>query len=56
MPKIARELHDDLGGNLTAIKLGLSAITNQLNQNQNNLKEHTLGYEAIVDKTFETVP
>jgi len=53
--KIARELHDDLGGNLTAIKLGLSAITNQLNQNQNNLKEHTLGLQAIVDKTFETV-
>jgi signal transduction histidine kinase len=53
--KIARELHDDLGGNLTAIKMGLSSITNQLNKDQNVLKEHSLGLEAIVDKTFETV-
>ncbi len=53
--KIAREIHDDLGGNLTAIKMGLSSITNQLNTDQNVLKEHTKGLEAIVDNTFETV-
>jgi signal transduction histidine kinase len=53
--KIAREIHDDLGGNLTAIKMGLSSITSQLNTDQNVLKEHTKVLESIVDNTFETV-
>jgi signal transduction histidine kinase len=53
--KIARELHDDLGGNLTAIKMGLSSITNQLQVDQRALKQHIMGLEAIVDNTFETV-
>ena len=53
--KIAREIHDDLGGNLTAIKMGLSSITSLLGADQNALREHTKHLEAIVDKTFETV-
>ena len=53
--KIAREIHDDLGGNLTAIKMGLSTITSQLGADQNTLREHTKSLEAIVDNTFETV-
>lgn len=53
--KIAREIHDDLGGNLTAIKMGLSSITSMLAADQNTLREHTKRLETIVDKTFETV-
>lgn len=53
--KIAREIHDDLGGNLTAIKMGLSTITSLLGVDQNALREHTQHLEAIVDNTFETV-
>ena len=53
--KIAREIHDDLGGNLTAIKMGLTSITSQLKEDQKNLKEKTKILESIVDNTFETV-
>ncbi|MGB7815716.1 MAG: histidine kinase [Methylotenera sp.] len=53
--KIAREIHDDLGGNLTAIKMGLSSIASLFGADQNALREHTMSLAAIVDKTFETV-
>ncbi len=53
--KIAREIHDDLGGNLTAIKIGLGSIINRINSGQNVSMELAQGLEAIVDSTFETV-
>jgi two-component system, NarL family, sensor histidine kinase UhpB len=52
---IAREIHDDLGGNLTAIKMGLSSIVNKLSKGQSVTIEQAQGLEAILDSTFESV-
>ncbi|MDD2833839.1 MAG: histidine kinase [Methylotenera sp.] len=53
--RIAREIHDDLGGNLTAIKIGLSSIIRRIANGQPVTKEQALNLEGIVDNTFETV-
>jgi len=53
--RISREIHDDLGGNLTAIKIGLSSIINQLGTGQKILVEQARNLESIVDNTFEAV-
>lgn len=53
--RIAREIHDDLGGNLTAIKIGLSSIINRLKAGQEISLDHAQGLEAIVDSTFDAV-
>ena len=52
---IAREIHDDLGGNLTAIKMGLSSIINKLAKGQTVTIEQAQGLESILDSTFEAV-
>lgn len=52
---IAREIHDDLGGNLTAIKMGLSSIINKLTKGQSVTIEQAQGLDAILDSTFEAV-
>ncbi|MDI1299494.1 PAS domain-containing sensor histidine kinase [Methylotenera sp.] len=52
---IAREIHDDLGGNLTAIKMGLSSIINKLSKGQEVTIEQAQGLESILDSTFEAV-
>lgn len=51
--RIAREIHDDLGGNLTAIKMGLSSLCNALPKDQHTLIEKAKHLETIVDKTFD---
>lgn len=51
--RIAREIHDDLGGNLTAIKIGLAAITKRLDPNQTLLLAKAKQLEDIVDQTVE---
>jgi two-component system, NarL family, sensor histidine kinase UhpB len=53
--RIAREIHDDLGGNLTAIKIGLSSIINRLKAGQPISLDHAQGLETIVDSTFEAI-
>jgi len=53
--RISREIHDDLGGNLTAIKIGLSSIINQLGTGQKVSVEQARNLESIVDNTFEAV-
>lgn len=53
--RIARELHDDLGGNLTAIKMGMSSILDRLKANPDSLQEHIASLLFIVDETFNTV-
>jgi len=53
--RIARELHDDLGGNLTAIKMGMSSILDRLKSNPDTLQEHIASLLFIVDETFNTV-
>ncbi len=53
--RIAREIHDDLGGNLTAIKMGLSSIINRLKEGKPISLERAQGLQVIVDSTFEAV-
>ena len=51
--KLAREVHDDLGGNLTAIKIGLSWLMQQLPPGQKKLTERAVYLDSVVDQTFE---
>jgi PAS domain S-box-containing protein len=50
---LAREVHDDLGGNLTAIKIGLAWLMRQLPPDEAVLKARTAYLENVVDQTFE---
>ena len=51
--RIAREIHDDLGGNLTAIKMALSQLTRRLPQGDTLLREKADYVDALVDRTIE---
>ena len=53
--KIAREIHDDLGGNLTVIKMGLSNLMSKLTDDQTALKTQAQGLETITDNTFDAI-
>lgn len=50
---LAREVHDDLGGNLTAIKIGLSWLMRRLPPEDANLITRTLYLDNVVDQTIE---
>ena len=52
---IAREIHDDLGGNLTAMKLGLSTIIQQIEEGQPVSMEQATMLQAIINQTFDAV-
>nr|WP_228522821.1 sensor histidine kinase [Methylophilus sp. 14] len=52
---IAREIHDDLGGNLTAMKLGLSTIIQQIEDSQQVNMEQATMLQAIINQTFDAV-
>lgn len=52
--RIAREIHDDLGGNLTAIKMALAMLTARLPQDPQLLdKAHYL--DGLVDRSIDAV-
>ena len=51
--RIAREIHDDLGGNLTALKIGLASVLNRPDLDQHSLREKLQHLEFIIDQTFE---
>lgn len=53
--RIAREIHDDLGGNLTAIKMALALLTRRLPAKATELYEKAAYVESLVDRTIETV-
>lgn len=53
--RIAQEIHDDLGGNLTAIKIVLASMINRFSASQGELLAQALSLEAIVDQTFAKV-
>jgi two-component system sensor histidine kinase UhpB len=53
--RIAREIHDDLGGNLTAIKMALSMLAARLPDDQPQLLEKTNYLDDLVDRTIEAV-
>ena len=52
--RIAREIHDDIGGNLTAIKIDLLWLTNRLPPEAKPLHEKAGAIERLVDRTMET--
>ncbi len=52
--RIAREIHDDIGGNLTAIKIDLLWLTNRLPGDAKALHEKAAAIERLVDRTMET--
>jgi two-component system sensor histidine kinase UhpB len=52
--RIAREIHDDLGGNLTAIKMALMMLTQRLPDDQ-QLRERADYVDALVDRTIESI-
>lgn len=53
--RIAREIHDDLGGNLTAIKMALSMLAARLPADQPVLAEKAGYLDDLVDRTIEAV-
>lgn len=53
--RIAREIHDDLGGNLTAIKMSLSMLAARLPDDQPLLLEKAAYVDALVDRTIDAV-
>lgn len=53
--RIARELHDDLGGNLTAIKMALAMLSARLPDDQPGLLEKAAYVDDLVDRTIEAV-
>jgi two-component system, NarL family, sensor histidine kinase UhpB len=53
--RIAREIHDDLGGNLTAIKMALAMLSRRLPPEQPQLAEKAAYVDALVDRTIDAV-
>jgi signal transduction histidine kinase len=52
--RIAREIHDDLGGNLTAIKMALAMLEARL-PDEAALREKADYLDSLVDRTIEAV-
>ena len=53
--RIAREIHDDLGGNLTAIKMALAMLVKRLPPDQPQLADKAAYVDALVDRSIESV-
>ena len=53
--RIAREIHDELGGNLTAIKMALAMLQRRLPAGQPELADKAGYVEALVDRTIDAV-
>jgi PAS domain S-box-containing protein len=51
--RIAREIHDDVGGNLTAIKMALALMARRLPPGETSLTEKVGYVDALVDRTIE---
>lgn len=52
--RIAREIHDDLGGNLTAIKMALALLARRLTS-EPSLVEKAEYLDSLIDRTIESV-
>ncbi|MES2296800.1 MAG: ATP-binding protein [Pseudomonadota bacterium] len=53
--RIAREIHDDLGGNLTAIKMALAMLSRHLPAQPAVLSERAAYLDSLVDRTIDAV-
>ncbi|MFP5390429.1 MAG: histidine kinase [Gammaproteobacteria bacterium] len=52
--RIAREIHDDLGGNLTAIKMALAMLVSRLPPDAPQLLDKAAYVDALVDRTIDS--
>lgn len=52
--RIAREIHDDLGGTLTAIKIDLMSLANRLSSRSGALKNKVAGVDRLVDVAIQS--
>ena len=52
---IAREIHDELGQVLTALKIQISLLSNKLNPDQISLKEKINSLTDLIDQSVESV-
>lgn len=52
--RLAREIHDDLGGNLSAIKFVLNWLANRIDANQPEVLERVRSANAVVDRSMQT--
>jgi len=53
--RIAREIHDELGGNLTAIKMAVAMLAARLDGADPALQEKTEYVDSLVDRTIEAI-
>jgi two-component system, NarL family, sensor histidine kinase UhpB len=53
--RIAREIHDDLGGNLTAIKMALAMLAARLPDAHDALTDRAAYVDGLVDRTIDAV-
>jgi two-component system sensor histidine kinase UhpB len=53
--RISREIHDDLGGNLTAIKMALALLARRLPDGDEFLTEKAAYVDSLVDRTIESI-
>jgi signal transduction histidine kinase len=53
--RMAREIHDQLGQTLTALKMDLSWLVKRLSNGKKALLERTLAMNEIIDMTIQTV-
>ncbi|MYM37171.1 histidine kinase [Duganella sp. FT50W] len=53
--RIAREIHDELGGNLTAIKMAVAMLAARLEHAEPALREKTDYVDALVDRTIDAI-
>jgi signal transduction histidine kinase len=53
--RIAREIHDELGGNLTAIKMAVAMLAARLEDSEPALREKTDYVDALVDRTIDAI-
>ena len=53
--KLAREMHDELGQTLTALKIDLSWLARRLPQEQESLLEKTESMDELIDGAIQTV-
>ncbi|MYM68486.1 histidine kinase [Pseudoduganella sp. FT55W] len=53
--RIAREIHDELGGNLTAIKMAVAMLAARLDGADPALQEKTDYVDSLVDRTIEAI-
>jgi len=52
---IAREIHDELGQNLTVLKMQIAFVANKLNDDQQFLKEKVESASKLIDSTVDSV-